>query len=442
MSKQKNGRKLKQLIIVENFNDPTIPNFSPLSKELTKKLPKEEKSSDGIFFTPVSIISKIIHVLKLCQVNVKNVLEPSCGSCEFINILNKYFNNISIHGIEKNDTIYESIKDMKFSEHNKNRITLEKNDFLQTITETKYDLIIGNPPYFVMKKNDVDKKYFNLFEGRPNIFVLFIIHSLSLLKENGVLAYVLPSNFMNCLYYNKLRREIYTKYKILDITCCSSDTFIETQQDTIIIVFQEASSIHKSEITKNNSKFTFIKKEYVIFNTVEKITQIKKLTENTKTLDDIGFSVGVGNVVWNQNKDRLTANANKTRIIYSGDIKNGQLIMKENKPNKSGIKHNYIDIENTTFKTSNEPVLITSRGYGVGTYSFDYCIVDLRENYVLENHIIGIRSKEDMTREKILQSYETIIASFKDERTKKFVSLYFGNSAINTNELQHIIPIY
>ena len=116
--------------------------------------------------------------------------------------------------------------------------------------------------------------------------------------------------------------------------------------------------------------------------------------------------------------------------------------MKENKPNKSGIKHNYIDIENTTIKTYDKPTLITSRGYGVGTYSFDYCIVDLGENYVLENHIISIKPKNDMNKEQILTAYERIITSFNDERTKKIVSLYFGNSAINATELQYILPIY
>ena len=34
----------------------------------------------------------------------------------------------------------------------------------------KFDLIIGNPPYFVMKKTDVDESYHNYFDGRPNIF--------------------------------------------------------------------------------------------------------------------------------------------------------------------------------------------------------------------------------------------------------------------------------
>ena len=437
MPKQK-GRVLKQLVIVDDLKNDT--NFTPLSKKITNRLTKEEKSKNGIFFTPVSIISKIMYVIKLYKIIVQTILEPSCGSCEIIHTINKYFNNINIHGIEKNDTIYESIRNIEFCRRNNNTITLEQNDFLLTDTNRKYDLIIGNPPFFVLKKDDVDKKYFSLFEGRPNIFILFIIHSLSLLNDNGVIAFVLPSSFMNCLYYNKLRREIYNKYKILDIISCTEDKFLETQQETVVVVFQKMSSI--TDEKENNDTFTFINGDNICFNTKNTVSQLKKNIEKTNTLDSIGFSVGVGNVVWNQHKDILTDNSSKIRIVYSSDIKDGELILKKNKPNKSGIKHNYIDIENTTIKTYDKPTLITSRGYGVGTYSFDYCIVDLGENYVLENHIIAIKPKNDMNREELLTAYERIITSFNDERTKKFVSLYFGNSAINATELQYILPIY
>ena len=61
MPKQK-GRVLKQLVIVDDLKNDT--NFSPLSKKITNRLTKEEKSKNGIFFTPVSIISKIMYVIK------------------------------------------------------------------------------------------------------------------------------------------------------------------------------------------------------------------------------------------------------------------------------------------------------------------------------------------------------------------------------------------
>ena len=49
--------------------------------------------------------------------------------------------------------------------------------FIKYSTATKYDLIIGNPPYVVIKKKDTPKQFQKYFDGRPNLFILFIIHS-------------------------------------------------------------------------------------------------------------------------------------------------------------------------------------------------------------------------------------------------------------------------
>ena len=58
------------------------------------------------------------------------------------------------------------------------KLSLHNEDHLQMNFEQKYDLVIGNPPYFVMKKKEVDDSYYDYFDGRPNIFILFIIKSL------------------------------------------------------------------------------------------------------------------------------------------------------------------------------------------------------------------------------------------------------------------------
>ena len=70
--------------------------YSDISYKLTKNITKKEKKENGIFFTNPSTIIKNLDILKPYIKNIKNVLEPSCGSCEFINILNKYNNKLKI----------------------------------------------------------------------------------------------------------------------------------------------------------------------------------------------------------------------------------------------------------------------------------------------------------------------------------------------------------
>ena len=150
--------------------------FSTLSKELTKKLDDKDKKANGIYFTPKNIVIDMLSICKKHNKKIKRVLEPSCGSCQVINEVDKTFENIEIDGIEFNNTIFTEIKALEHT----NNTNLVNDDYLKYIPKDKYDLIIGNPPYFVMPKKEVDTKYHDYFDGRPNIFVLFIIKALLL----------------------------------------------------------------------------------------------------------------------------------------------------------------------------------------------------------------------------------------------------------------------
>jgi hypothetical protein len=427
-----------------------IGDFSKISKTITEKISSSEKSSEGIFFTPGSIINKCINsVLEIPGINIKSVLEPSCGSCEFITKLNSIFKNVKITGIEKNNTIYDEIKNIKFDKKNGNVIELIQNNFLTLVIDKKYDLIIGNPPFFVMKKQDVDSQYYDMFEGRPNIYIIFIIICLSKLNENGVLTFVLPLNFINCLYYNKLRAYIYSNYKIIDIVDCRNDIYIDTQQDTIYIVLQNTvlqntvlqNNIenivlqnNKTDIEDNNKKFSLKIDEYIVFNTEKNIQKLNELYKNSTNLFKMDFDVSVGTVVWNKVRDLLSEDETLTQLIYSSDIQNNELIMKTYKDED---KKNYIDKDGLS-----DPVLVLNRGYGKGSYVLNYCLINMSKKYLIENHLISIKYTKPGSKELLIEKYNTIIKSFDNAKTKEFINIYFGNNAINTTELKYILPLY
>lgn len=408
-----------------------VGDFSKISKTITEKISSSEKSSEGIFFTPGSIINKCINsVLSVSDINIKTILEPSCGSCEFITKLNSVFKNVKITGVEKNNTIYDEIKNIKFDKKNGNIIELIQHDFLTLVIDKKYDLIIGNPPFFVMKKQNVDSQYYDMFEGRPNIYIIFIIICLSKLNENGILTFVLPLNFTNCLYYNKLRTHIYSNYKIIDIVDCRNDIYIDTQQDTIYIVLQNT----KNDIENNNKRFTLKIDEYIVFNTEKNIEKLNELYKNSTNLFKLDFDVSVGTVVWNKARDLLSDDATLTRLIYSSDIQNNELIMKTYKDED---KKNYIDKDGLS-----EPILVLNRGYGKGNYVLNYCLINMSKKYLIENHLISIKYTKPGTKELLIEKYNTIIESFDNAKTKEFINIYFGNNAINTTELKYILPIF
>ena len=414
-------------------------NHSILSKELTDKIPKIVKKNNGIYFTPISCVN---HTLKLLEPHLRllilnskgnnvNVLEPSCGSGEYITALNRAYPEFHITGIEWNETIYEHILQLG----NEN-IAIQHANFLQFQPKTKYELIIGNPPYYVMKKEEVDKKYYSYFEGRPNIFILFIIKTLEMLSDHGILSFILPKNFLNCLYYDKTRQYINQHFEILHIMDCKDDKYIETQQDTILLILQKIQLQPKTQpkTQQRNERFILQIHNYTIFVEEGKKGGVMDLYTNSKSLWDLGFKVSVGTVVWNQCKNILTHDQTKTRLIYSSDIVENQLVMKKYNNEE---KKNFINKPGIT-----RPMIVINRGYGVGEYQFHYCLIDEQKEYLIENHLICIESRADLPRDVLVAEYKKIIESLHDSRTTEFINFYFGNNAINTTELNYILPIY
>lgn len=397
----------------------SIFDFSELSKELTNTLSKNEKKEYGIFFTPpqdISIIwAKIL--AKIPNINPNQILEPSCGSGEFLKYIdNTYSNNTTITGIEYNKKIFDKVSLIKF----KNNVKIINDDFLRyNFDSLRYDLIIGNPPFFVIPKKNVPKEMTNYIVGRPNIYILFLLKSLKLLKNNGCIAFILPRNFLNCLYYNKAREHIKKNFEIIDIIDLCSD-YLETQQKTCAIIIQ------KLKEKADNSSFIFNINNFCIYSTKRDV--LLNLMKDSTTLNNLKMLVKVGNIVWNQNKTLLTDDKEQTRLIYSSDIVSNKLVEGKIKNNK---KH-YI-----RKKGIKEPMIILNRGYGNGKYKLNHTFINLEFPILIENHLICITSLNND-----IDLLQRIDKSLEDSLTKEFIEIYFENNAINVQELLYILPIY
>lgn len=435
-------------------------SFSDLSIQLTKGLSKDEKKNGGIFFTPPSCIQGIIALLrKSVSKKIHQILEPSCGSGEFISALAAEYPDARITGIEFHPMIYESVS-KKFASHKV--VTIRHADFLSdaaittTSVATPPDLIIGNPPYFVMKKHAVPKAYYPYFDGRPNIFALFIIRAAEMLQEGGILCFVLPSSFMNSSYYDKTRKYLVAHFTILHVVRCEtlseSVKYIDTAQDTIVLIVQKGGGGVGGG--GGGGDGVFEKHGMTILS--DNVPRLVRLYAGSKSLAELHFSVHVGTVVWNQCKAILTDDTSKTRLIYSSNIEDAGFV---HKTYKNPEKKAFIDKPGIQ-----APMLVLNRGYGVGEYQFDYCLItpEIVGNsaFLVENHLICITTTSSDSESSSASGaasdngtaadhaadpaarFQRIMRSFRDPRTKEFIECYFGNSAINTTELNHMLPIY
>lgn len=372
--------------------------FTTSSIELTKSLTKEEKKDNGIFFTPKTARTRIFELLAKHRVAPKSVLEPSFGSGEFLADLYREYPKAKISGVEKCKLLHDSV----------NYPNLHNIDFMEYVGI--HDLIIGNPPFVVIPQTDETKK---CQTSRPNLFVQFIWNSITKhLKPGGYLAFVLPTAFYNCSYYEKMREYLFENTTVLEVESLEGK-YLETQQDTFLLLLKKEKSNNPMFIIRNDS-----------FYLTPHWKELSELLKGSCTLKQLGFTVKTGEVVWNQEKDKLANEG--TLLLYSSNFKNGKVEF----PEMTGEKKQYIN----GFKKlplSGKSILI-NRGYG-NTYSLNCVIVDYPKYYA-ENHVNVIRGPGEHI-DKVLQS-------LKSENTGLFIKYFVGNGALSKTELESCLPIW
>jgi len=406
--------------------------YSQFSIDITKQLSKDEKKEYGIFITPKIIIKKLFDsILKYTSENgisVQTILEPSCGTCEIVNYCDNLFNGTHIDAIEFNAKIFELVKELSF----KNKVTLLHQDFIHFNSSIKYDLIVGNPPYFVLEKGyKIPKKMEPYICGRPNMFGLFIIQSISMIGPNGIVAFIIPKSFLNSVYYSKIRNYIKETCKIVEIIDFEKDNkFIDTQQSTFGIILKKESnnkilSVECNYSIKFNDNFMFTNDSVFL----------KSLLEGTTTLAKLGLSVRTGNIVWNQHKTELTDDEDETVLVYNTNLTKEHTI--DLKSFKNEEKHQYIRKDGRI-----EPILVVNRGNGNSAYKLNYALVTNIGPYLIENHLNEIYSPKKIKKEDLIILFNKITQSFENPKTQLFIDLFLGNNGLSKTELETIFPIY
>lgn len=181
-----------------------------------------EKHKKGQFFTDKKIIPVIFDLLKI-NFEGSCVLEPSCGSGNFIDeIINKGI-NCKIDAIDNDKTIIPQLH----QKYKGKDVNIYDCDFLKFKTEKLYDFVIGNPPFNL----PVDGPYSNTTDA-------FVLKSLSHLKAGGKLIMVLPNTFLRNKSYQNARNIIISDYKIVGIIDFCDSEFNGADVETIILCIE------------------------------------------------------------------------------------------------------------------------------------------------------------------------------------------------------------
>ncbi len=244
-----------------------ISSIKELENYLELIIPVCDRKFNGAFFTPGYIIDFIIHEIRP-QENEIN-LDPSCGCGAFLVGLTDYYKKVFNKSIKK--TIKENIFGSDILDYNIQRTKLiltiyalqngehlDDNDFnllhqdsLRADWKTRFDNILGNPPYVKFQdltdniRSYLANQWLTVEGGTFNLYFAFFELGYNLLKPNGKLGYITPNNYFTSLAGESLRRYFQDKKcvtriidfshkKVFDAQTYTAITFLNKQQNQAI----------------------------------------------------------------------------------------------------------------------------------------------------------------------------------------------------------------
>lgn len=214
------------------------------------------KKNIGSFYTPKIIADFLVDYLSN-KLNGKHltVLEPSAGDGIFVKSIYNHKSLLKkikkVVAVEREEKELDKVKAITKSKSLKT-IHSDFLDFQNSIKE-KFNLVIGNPPY--IKKNllkdeqisyceSIHKIFPTLSENKiKNIWTAFLVRSIKFVSDDGILAFVLPSELLQVKFAAELRTLILKEFERIEIFTFNELLFKDCKgQDTLLLIGERKSN--------------------------------------------------------------------------------------------------------------------------------------------------------------------------------------------------------
>ncbi len=397
-------------------------NEKGLEKETiqyVKNTAREYRKSKGQYFTPRSLREALLE--RLPKKRNPKILDPGCGTGEFLITAKKYFESPELYGWEIDEKLVEISRGLVPG------ALIERVDTLEKRETEKYDFVIGNPPYYEFKPTkEMRKEFGNVINGRVNMYGLFIYKGINLLKEGGYLAFVVPPSMNNGAYFAKLRKFIVDSCNIEYLSIQEAPClFHEALQSVMLLILKKGG---------NRGTHVFRRNGILIFS--EKAEILQKSFRGKTSLCELGYRVHTGRLVWNQNKHLLTdRQGENTFLVWSHNIVKEGLKLNNNKKPQF--------VKNVSYDVG--PAIVVNRIVGrPGRGKIKAALVPEGMRFIAENHVNVISHNEQPTLgvERVKElTLEDILSQLNSPEKIEVVQSITGNTQISKTELENLFPI-
>lgn len=426
-------------------------NADILGKIYEQHISKQERKSLGQFYTPEWIINFIIKGIPISL--DKTILDPACGSGGFLiqvydilkekckkagfrksEIHNKILKN-NIFGYDINPfavqltAINLVLKDLKARtdtirilekdslsngldewsiKHGKDLDNQSKLISIESEYPKKFDIVVGNPPYFNLKISQIKNKYPNegfevISTGKTNIASLFLKKYIDRLKENGHLGFVVPKSLTYVEPWEPIRKYILENSQIKTVYDLR-EAFEGVKLEEIIIILKKGKPQNKDPPIDIHYKY------YTKKGLIEKHHKVKHSLFNDKCFPLYAYEIN-SNIKFKIEKDA-------TLLGSFCDITRGAYLQK------------YKSILTDHKTTENDIMVMSGKNIGVYTYR-DYKYVNLQNRRVREfdNKIKRILKERIVAQRLVAQTRNHI----------KIIATYDRGNNLNVDTVINII---
>lgn len=232
------------------------------------------------------------------------------------------------------------------------------------------DVVVCNPPYRKMSAEELKPlrpAYEEVVEAQPNLYALFIILCVRLLRIGGYAALVTPTSFLSGQNFGRLRKFLIGNTDVEHIGMVSNrkGVFIDVEQETALTVLRRRLEENRDQVKANVSvvsatgKYTNVGEcilpnggVWPIPRSVEDVILLKRAALSPYRLSDYGYRVRIGSYVWNRDKRPKFNSLNDARrikahtampLMWSRDIASGEIIRLEGQTTYDG-EHRFVDL--------------------------------------------------------------------------------------------------
>jgi adenine-specific DNA-methyltransferase len=423
-----------------------------------------ERKVRGQYMTPRPVAEALLDRVRLAP--GLRVLDPGVGTGELLRAALDREPGLSVTGWDVDETAIEAARRLVPEAVLEVRSALDPD-----IAEgSGFDLVLGNPPYFQLRLDRAERDRFaGVLSGRANIFALFFQIGLEQLKPGGTLAYIVPPSMNSGAYFEALREYLASRSEVVDLTILDGTGIFEGANTAIQLLVlkkhQSQPAVGRKTGAGNGNPthrgFVFRREvpeagfRRVVFSPDP--DRLAAEFGGRETLWELGLEATTGQVIWNENRDRLKDEPGPGRVplIWSHSIGRDRLELEGSGPGKPG-KPGFYDTGNAGKAPLTGPAIVVNRVVGaVGRGELRAALVPAGTAFLAENHVNVIRARRPSgasgsdNRHQGRKSdppcrevdWDRVLAALLAPGVAGRIQLLTGNTQISARELTHLLPL-